>query len=110
MDTVRLGVLAALAVAVILVGCQQPGKVVSSQPSVECPICHERLVTSRIAGINFKEFDCPDCGKEYVPPEGFYGPDTTAYYCPKCQAVVATCPSCLKKALPPAVLAPMKSY
>jgi transposase-like protein len=110
MAYLKMGALVAVVAMVLLAGCQQPGQVVKSTPSVQCPYCHEELVTSRIVGLDFKRFVCPQCTKEYVPPEGYYDSETIVYNCPTCDSVVATCPSCMKKALPPAVTLPMREY
>jgi len=110
MNLLKTGMLIAVVGMMLLAGCQQPGKVVKSEPTVVCPYCEKELVTSRISGINFTRFVCPGCKKEYVPPEGWYDANTVVYNCPTCAAVVATCPSCMKQALPPAVTIPMRSY
>lgn len=104
-------VLAIVVLAMFFVaGCQQPGQVVSTRPSIECPTCHHELITSRIKGINFTRMVCPQCGHEYVAPEGYYDEDTIVYACPDCGEVVATCPTCRKKALPPATTLDMRVY
>lgn len=110
MNLLKIGILMAVVVVVLLAGCQQPGRVVSTERVETCPECEKQMVTSRVSGLNFEKMYCPTCDKEYVPPKGFYNPDTIVYNCPSCGKVEATCPSCLKKALPPAVWVPMESY
>ena len=102
--------LMALVGVVLLAGCQQPGKVISSVPSVACPTCSQQVVTSRLAGVNFTRMVCPSCKKEYIPPEGFWDTETIAYTCPTCKVMIGTCPDCCKKALPPATTDAMKAY
>jgi hypothetical protein len=103
MKTTMLLMGALLVSTLLMTGCQTPGQVVSSKPSITCPDCNDQVITSRIKGVEFTRVVCPACHKVWVPPAGAYSDDTIAYYCPQCKELIATCPDCQKLALPPAV-------
>ena len=96
--------------AFLLSGCQSPGTVVSSKPVINCPDCHEQVVTSRIKGLDYTRVVCPMCHKVWTLPEGAYTDQTIAYYCPHCKELIALCPDCQKLALPPAVTMSERLY
>lgn len=79
-------------------GCQTAGTVVSDSQAMECPACHEKIVTSSVKGVNFKTYTCPTCHKEYeADASGGYLPPKEVLVCPDCGEVVMECPTCKAK-------------
>ena len=92
---VAVALAAVLLGAVVLSGCQQPGKIVAEEKDVLCPHCKVVTETTRIKGMNFKTHICPDCKKVYK--EVWLGSGHSVevgHVCPKCGALVETCKAC----------------
>jgi len=86
---------AVLLAALIVSGCQQPGKIVSEEKDVLCPHCKVVTETTRIKGMNFTTHICPDCEKVYDEVwlgSGHYV--EAGHVCPTCGALVETCKAC----------------
>ena len=96
--TVVLGTL------ILIVGCQSPGKVVSTQTSDVCPQCEMQTVTSPIKGLTYTRHICPTCkdvetdaAKTSAALAIYTSMDIeTVHVCEHCKSVVAPCPVCSK--------------
>lgn len=83
-------------------GCQTPGKVVSTEESVLCPICKNETVTMPVKGLTYTKHVCPSCktvvdtGKTPNYDElGDLGSEI--HVCTACEASLIICPQCSTK-------------
>jgi len=85
----------ALAGTACVVGCQEPGKVVHTEQSPDCPSCSTETVTGPIEGWVVERHLCPTCHTEEVST-----PDENIeewHHCARCKAYVIECGDCAKK-------------
>lgn len=95
---------AGIAVTMLNLGCQSPGKVVATDASDVCPTCKMQTVTSPVKGLTYTRCVCASCRKETaLDPEqeeilrNYVGLGTgalTVHVCEHCKTVVETCPVC----------------
>ncbi|MEA2068498.1 MAG: hypothetical protein U9P12_04795 [Verrucomicrobiota bacterium] len=92
---------AVLGALILIVGCQSPGKVVSTQTSDVCPQCEMQTVTSPIKGLTYTRHICPptckdvetDTAKTSAALATYTGMDIeTVHVCEHCKSIVAPCP------------------
>ena len=97
----NLGNLAALCgvafLAVLLVGCQTSGKLVSTEKSVVCPMCQTETRTAAVKGLTYTKHVCPGC-KTITETDHYTGNVTSSVHvCDHCKAAVVKCPLCASK-------------
>lgn len=85
--------------AAALVGCQTPGKVVSTTQSPQCPMCKTETRTTPVKGLTYKKHVCPGCKtiSETSSIEHYTGNMTTVHVCDHCKAAVTKCAQCASK-------------
>ena len=96
--------LAVLCTLILIVGCQTPGEVVSTQTSDVCPQCEIQTVTSPIKGLTYTKHVCPTCktvetdaSKTSAALTTYTSMDIeTVHVCDHCKSVVEPCPVCSK--------------
>lgn len=89
----------------LLTGCQSPGRVLSTETSIACPMCKTQTVTSSIKGLTYKKHVCPGCKEvSTIDPNApasmrdFVDPDQqTIHVCEHCKTAVSKCPQCRKR-------------
>ena len=97
--TAAIAILGALT---LIVGCQSPGKVVSTQTCEVCPQCEMQTVTSPVKGLTYTKHVCPGCGavetdeaKTSAALANYTSMNTeTVHVCEHCKSVVTPCPAC----------------
>jgi hypothetical protein len=95
---------AVLSTLILIVGCQSPGKIVSTQTSDICPQCTMQTVTTPIKGLTFTRHICPTCkdietdeSKTSAALASYTSMDIeTIHVCQHCESVVTPCPLCKK--------------
>ena len=95
---------AVLSTLILIVGCQSPGKVVSTQTSDVCPQCEMQTVTSPIKGLTYTKHVCPTCktvetdaAKTSAALASYTSMDVeTIHVCARCESVLIPCPACRK--------------
>lgn len=85
-----------------ITGCQTPGRVVSTEPSIVCPTCERQTVTSPIKGLKYKKHVCPQCKTVYsndapVAYDEVADDMGAIHVCEYCQANLITCPQCSRQ-------------
>lgn len=79
-----------------LLGCQAPGKPVSSETSVVCPTCQNETKTAFIKGLNYTKHRCPSCKDTWEPGVGD-APMVKVHACDRCGQIVEKCPQCKRQ-------------
>ncbi len=86
---------AAMLLAIVVVGCQTSGKLVSVSESAVCPMCKTETRTTSIKGLTYKKHICPSC--KTVRDTGTFAEAadlTEVHVCDHCKAAVDKCPQC----------------
>lgn len=84
--------------AVVLMGCQTPGKLVSSKECAVCPMCKTETRTAPIKGLTYTKQVCPLCHTVRNFNTSDEAADLTeVQVCDHCKCVVKVCPACASK-------------
>ncbi|MBT3374021.1 MAG: hypothetical protein HN742_26790 [Lentisphaerae bacterium] len=84
--------------AVLLVGCQTSGKVLSVSESAKCPMCKTETRTAPIKGLTYKKHICPGCKVVRDTSTWAETADATeVHVCDHCKTAVGACPQCAAK-------------
>jgi hypothetical protein len=95
---------ALLSTLILIIGCQSPGKIVSTQTSDVCPQCEMQTVTTPIKGFTYTRHICPSCktdetdeAKTSAALASYTSMDVeTVHVCENCKALIEPCPACSK--------------
>jgi hypothetical protein len=96
--------IAVLCTLILIIGCQTPGKVVSTDSSAVCPQCETQTVTTPIKGLTYTKHVCPLCknveteaSKTSAAMASYTSMEKeTVHVCKHCESVVMPCPVCCK--------------
>jgi phage FluMu protein Com len=84
--------------AVLLVGCQTSGKLVSVTQDTKCPLCHTETRTTAVKGLDYTKHICPNCKTVWdTGTSDEAAALTKVHVCDHCKAIVGLCPKCASK-------------
>ena len=88
----------ALVSALLLSGCQMPGRVVKEEICPLCPKCKSVTTTGILKGTTVTTVVCSGCKAEYEDPRllDYTGTDSSVNCCEKCGIYIKKCDKCDK--------------
>ena len=90
-----------IGLSALLVGCQTPGRLVSTETSGPCRHCETRVLTAAIKGFTYREHVCTVCKKL---PDSHLWPEAPEFNAPvgarDCEADGVCCRACTDDSFP----------